>query len=151
MSTTFSFFFPLQLKAIWRLQGVATKEKVVPDQPREIKLIEPEPTSSVSVDTTGSNKPPKGGWTGTVGYTFATQADTQITGARIEPTSGDAVDVNSAKNIAVTTPFPVEAECGVKTELTLTSSAQSAHGNLVIDTNLPKYPHWTTRVEFAPK
>ena len=143
--------FPLQLKAIWRLQGLATKEKVVPDQPREIKLIEPEPTASVSVDTTGPNKPPKGGWTGTVKYTFATQATTQITGARIEPTSGDAGDVNSAKGIAVTTPFPVDAQCGVGSELTLTSSTQSAHGNLVIDTNLPKYPHWTTRVEFAPK
>jgi hypothetical protein len=45
----------------------------------------------------------------------------------------------------------VDAECGVPTELTLASTAQSAHGNLVIDTNLPKYPHWTTRVEFAPK
>lgn len=143
--------FPLQLKAIWRLQGLATKEKVVPDQPREIKLIEPEPTPTLVVDTTGPNKPPKGGWTGTVKYTFATQADTQITGARIDPTSQDAGDVNSAKSIAVTTPFPVDAQCGVPAELTLTSSAQSAHGNLVIDTNLPKYPHWTTRVEFAPK
>ena len=143
--------FPLQLKAIWRLQGLATKEKVVPDQPREIKLIEPEPTPTLVVDTTGSNKPPKGGWPGTVKYTFATQAETQITGAHIEPTSQDAGDVNSAKAIAVTTPFPVDAQCGVPAELTLSSSAQSAHGNLVIDTNLPKYPHWTTRVEFAPK
>jgi hypothetical protein len=142
--------FPLQLKAIWRLQGVATKEKVVPDQPREIKLIEPEPTPTVVVDTTGPSKPPKGGWSGTVKYRFATQ-DTQITGAHIEPTSQDAPDVSSAKNIAVTTPFPVDAQCGVPTELTLTSGAQSAHGNLVLDTNLPKYPHWTTRVEFAPK
>ena len=143
--------FPLQLKAIWRLQGVATKDKVVPDQPREIKLVEPEPTPQVAVDTTGSNKPPKGGWTGTVKYRFATQQNTQITGAHIEPTSQDAPDVSSAKNISVTTPFPVDAQCGVPTELTLASTAQSAHGNLVIDTNLPKYPHWTTRVEFAPK
>ena len=143
--------FPLQLKAIWRLQGLATKEKVVPDQPREIKLIEPEPTAAVTIDTSGSNKPPKGGWTGTAKYSFATQPDTQITGAHIEPTSQDAPDVSSAKNIAVTTPFPVDTQCGTPAELTLTSSAQSAHGNLVIDTNLPKYPHWTTRVEFAPK
>jgi hypothetical protein len=141
--------FPLQLKAIWRLQGLATKNKVVPDAPREIKLIEPEPTKEASIDTTG--KSPKGGWTGTVKYRFVTQPDTQITGARIDPTSQDAVDVNSAKTISVATPFPVDAQCGIPAEIALTSTAQSAHGNLVIDTNLPAYPHWTTRVEFAPK
>jgi hypothetical protein len=142
--------FPLQLKAFWKLQGVTTKEKVVPEAtPREIKLTEPEPTKEASIDTTG--KSPKGGWTGTVKYRFATQPDTQITGAHIEPISQDPADVNAAKGISVSSPLPVDAQCGVPTEVGLTSTAQNAHGNLVIDTNLPAYPHWTTKVEFAPK
>ena len=141
--------FPLQMKAIWSVQGVVTKEKVVPEgAPREIKLIEPEPTKAASIDTTG--KSPKGGWTGTVKYRFATQPDTQISGAHIEPSSQDAADVNAAKGITVTSQFPVDAPCGTPTEVGVTSTAQNAHGNLVIDTNLPSYPHWTTKVEFAP-
>jgi hypothetical protein len=142
--------FPLQLKAIWKLQGLATKEKVVPEgTPREIKLIEPEPTKEASIDTSG--KSPKGGWTGSVKYRFATQPDTQISGAHIEPTSQDPADVNAAKGVSVTSPLPVDAQCGVPTEVTLTTTAQNAHANLVIDTNLPAYPHWTTKVDFAPK
>ena len=142
--------FPLQLKAIWKLQGLATKEKVVPEgTPREIKLIEPEPTKEASIDTSG--KSPKGGWTGSVKYRFATQPDTQISGAHIEPTSQDPADVNAAKGVSVTSPLPVDAQCGVPTEVTLTTTVQNAHANLVIDTNLAAYPHWTTKVDFAPK
>jgi hypothetical protein len=142
--------FPLQMKAIWKLQGLATKEKVVPEgTPREIKLIEPEPTKEASIDTSG--KSPKGGWTGSVKYRFATQPDTQISGAHIEPTSQDPADVNAAKGVSVTSALPVDAQCGVPTEVTLTTTAQNAHANLVIDTNLPAYPHWTTKVDFAPK
>jgi|SRR5581483_199045 len=142
--------FPLQLKAIWKLQGLATREKIVPEgAPREIKLDEPEPTKAATIDASG--KMPKGGWTGNVKYRFATQADTQITGAHIEPTSQDPADVNAAKGISVTSPMPVDAPCGTPTEVDLASTAQSAHGNLVIDTNLPAYPHWTTKIEFAPK
>ena len=141
--------FPLQLKAIWSVQGVNTKEKIVPEgAPREIKLIEPEPTKAASIDTSG--KSPKGGWPGSVKYRFATQPDTQITGAHIEPSSQDAADVNAAKGITVTSQLPVDAPCGTPTEVDLTSTAPSAHGNLVIDTNLASYPHWTTKVEFAP-
>jgi hypothetical protein len=143
--------FPLQMKAIWKLQGLTTKEKVVPEgaPPREIKLIEPEPTKEASIDTSG--KSPKGGWTGNVKYRFATQPDIQITGAHIEPTSQDPADVNAAKGITVSSPMPVDVPCGTPTEVDLTSTAQNAHGNLVIDTNLPAYPHWTTKVDFAPK
>ena len=141
--------FPLQMKAIWSVQGVNTKEKVVPEGvPREIKLIEPDPTKSASIDTSG--KSPKGGWAGSVKYRFATQPDTQITGAHLEPTSQDPADVNAAKGISVTSSMPVGAQCGTPTEVDLTSTAQNAHGNLVIDTNLPAFPHWTTKVEFAP-
>jgi hypothetical protein len=142
--------FPLQFKAIWKLQGLTTKDKVVPEgAPHEIKLMEPEPTKAASIDTT-AGKAPKGGWPGNVKYRFATQQDTQITGAHIEPTSQDPADVNAAKGISVTSPMPVDVPCGVPTEVDLATTTPSAHGNLVIDTNLPAYPHWTTKVEFAP-
>jgi len=141
--------FPLQIFAIWKLQGLTTKEKVVPEQAREIKLVEPEPTKTAAIDTT-AGKPPKGGWTGSVKYRFATQA-VQITGAHIEPSSQDPADVNAAKAITVTSPLPVDAACGVATDVELSTSAPNAHGNLVIDTTHVAYPHWTTKVEFAPK
>ncbi len=141
--------FPLQIFAIWKLQGVATKEKVVPDQPREIKLVEPDPTKEAAIDTT-AGKPPKGGWTGSVKYRFATQ-NTQITGAHIEPAGQDPADVEAAKSITVTSSLPVDAQCGVATEVGLASTAANAHGNLVIDTSNAAFPHWTTKVAFAPK
>ena len=143
--------FPLQLLAVWKLQGLATKQKVVPAQPREIKLVEPEPTKDATFDTTGSSKPPKGGWMGSVKYRFATEQNTQITGVRIDPVSQDPADVASAKAISVTTPMPLDIPCGVPTELEVASTAQRAQANLVIDSNHPAYPHWTTKVVFAPK
>ncbi len=142
--------FPLQLLAVWKLQGLATKQKVVPEQPREIKLVEPEPTKEASIDTSAP-KPGKGGWQGSVKYRFATQQDTQITGAHIEPVSQEPADVAAAKAISVTSSLPIDVPCGVPTEVQLTSSAQRAQGNLVIDTTHPTYPHWTTKVVFAPK
>jgi hypothetical protein len=142
--------FPLQLQAVWKLQGLATKSKLVPDQPREIKLVEPDPPKEApSIDTSG--KSPKGGWMGSVKYRFATQPTTQITAAHIEPVSQDPADVAAAKGISVTSPMPVDIPCGVSTEVELTSTAQKAQGNLVIDTNHPAFPHWTTKVVFAPK
>ena len=141
--------FPLQIFAIWKLQGLTTKEKVVPEQAREIKLVEPAPTKTATIDTT-AGKPPKGGWTGSVKYRFATQP-TQITGAHIEPVSQDPADVNAAKAITVTSAMPVDVPCGVATDVELATSAPNAHGNLVIDTTHVAYPHWTTTVEFAPK
>jgi hypothetical protein len=140
--------FPLQLLAVWKLQGLTTERKVVPDRPREIKLVEPEPTKEASIDTSG--KAPKGGWEGSVKYRFATQ-NTQITGVRVDPVGQDAADVAAAKAISVTSPLPVDITCGVPTEVQLTSSAQRARANLVIDTDNPAFPHWTTKVEFAPK
>jgi hypothetical protein len=143
--------FPLQLLAIWKLQGLATERKVVPEQPREIKLVEPQPTQESAIDTSGSSKPPKGGWQGTVKYRFATEPNVQITGVRIDPVSTDPADVTAAKAIAVTTPMPLDIPCGVPTELAVASTAQRAQANLVIDSNHPAYPHWTTKVVFAPK
>ena len=143
--------FPLQLLAVWKLQGVTTEQKVVPAQPREIKLVEPDPTqkAAAAIDTTG--KSPKGGWEGSVKYRFVTQRETQITAAHIEPVSQDAADVTAAKAISITSPLPVDVQCGVPTEVQFTSTAQHAKGNLVIDSNDPAFPHWTTTVEFAPK
>jgi len=149
--------FPLQVQAIWRLQGAMTEQKVVPAQPREIKLIEPEPTREASIDTTTGDsggkapKAPKGGWQGSVKYRFFTQPHTLITGAHIEPISQDSADVAAAKAISVVSPLPVDVPCGAPTEVDLSSTAQRAQGNLVIDTNLPAFPHWTTKVQFAPK
>lgn len=140
--------FPLQLLAVWKLQGLTTERKVVPDQPREIKLVELEPTKEASIDTSG--KAPKGGWEGSVKYRFATQS-TQITSAHIEPMSQEPAAVAAAKAIAVTSPLPVDIACGIPTEVQLTSSAQRAQGNLVVDSDNPAFPHWTTKVEFAPK
>jgi len=141
--------FPLQLQAIWKLQGLATKEKLVPEAPRDIKLVEPEPTKDATIDTSG--KEPKGGWTGAVKYRFATEQNTQITAAHIEPVSQDPADVAAAKAISVTSPMPVDIPCGTPTEVDVTSTAQKAHANLVIDSNHPTYPHWTTKIVFAPK
>jgi hypothetical protein len=141
--------FPLQIFAIWKVQGITTKEKVVPEQPREIKLVEPEPTKAAAIDTI-AGKPPKGGFAGSVKYRFVIQ-NTQITGAHIEPTTQDPADVNAAKAITVTSTLPIDAQCGVPAEVDLVSTAPSAHGNLVLDTTDTAYPHWTTKVEFAPK
>jgi hypothetical protein len=141
--------FPLQLLAIWKLQGLTTKEKVVPEKAREIKLVEAEPTKEASIDTSG--KSPKGGWTGAVKYRFATQQNTQISSAHIDPVSQEPADVAAAKAISVTSPMPVDIPCGVPTEVQLTSTAPHAQGNLVVDSSNPAYPHWTTKVVFAPK
>jgi hypothetical protein len=141
--------FPLQLLAIWKLQGLTTKEKLVPEKPREIKLVEQEPPKDAGVDTSG--KSPKGGWQGSVKYRFSTEQLTQVSAAHIEPVSQEPADVTAAKAISVTSPMPVDIPCGVPTEVQLTSTAQKSQANLVIDTNNPAYPHWTTKVEFAPK
>jgi hypothetical protein len=142
--------FPLQLKAIWKLQGLATEEKLEPVQPREIKLVEPEPTKEATIDT-ANGKPPKGGFPGSVKFRFATAQDTQITGIHVEPVSQDPADVAAAKAISVTSPMPVDIPCGVATEVDVASTAAKAQANLVIDSNHPTYPHWTTKVVFAPK
>jgi hypothetical protein len=141
--------FPLQILAVWK-EGLGTRQALVPPQPREIKLIESEPTKEASIDTSGA-KSGKSGWQGTVKYRFATEQNTQITGAHIEPVGQDATDLAAAKAISVTSPMPVDIPCGVPGEVQLTSSAQRAQANLVVDSTNPTYPHWTTKVVFAPK
>jgi hypothetical protein len=142
--------FPVQFAAIWKIQGITTKQKVEPAQPQVVKLIEGEPgKKEVTLDTT-AGKAPKGGWTGNLKFRFATQ-NTQITGAHIDPVSEDPADVNAAKAITVTSSMPIDMPCGTPAEVDLATTAASAHGNLVIDTTNPAFPHWTTKVNFAPK
>ena len=150
--------FPLQILAVWRLQGLATKNIVVPPQPRQIKLTEPPLSKQEGFDTA---KPAekgakgkgggKGEWEGTVNYRFATVPMTDITAAHIEPTSASAEDVAAARALSVKTSLPLQAACGENAGVTLVSTAQRAHGTLVIDTDNPGVPRWQTYVEFSPK
>jgi len=141
--------FPLQILAEWKLQGLAVRHKLVPLQPRQIRLMEPSLTYTASFDSSG--KAPKGGWLGSVQYRFVTVPSAQITAARVEPSSETPADVKSAKAISVLTPFPVVAGCGDRAEIRLATTDPHAHGTLVIDTDHPTVPHWQTRVEFSPK
>ena len=141
--------FPLQILAEWKLQGLAVRHKLVPLQPRQIRLMEPSLTYTASFDSSG--KAPKGGWLGSVQYRFVTVPSAQITAARVEPSSETPADVKSAKAISVVTPLPVVAGCGDLAEIRLAATDPHAHGTLVIDTDHPTVPHWQTRVEFSPK
>jgi hypothetical protein len=150
--------FPLQILAVWRLQGLATRNVLVPQQPQQIKLTEPPLTKQEGFDTAGKanekaakGKGGKGDWEGVVHYRFATVPMTDITAAHIEPTSISAEDVAAARAISVKTPLPLQAACGENAALTLVSTAQRAHGTLVIDTDNPGMQRWQTYVEFSPK
>ncbi|HEY2274941.1 MAG TPA: hypothetical protein VGH61_05530 [Steroidobacteraceae bacterium] len=150
--------FPLQLLAVWRLQGLATRNILVPPQPRQIKLTEPPLSKQEGFDTAAKpgEKAPKGKggrgeWPGTVNYRFATVPVTQITAARIEPSGSSAEDVAAARAISVKTSLPLQAACGENAQLQLMSNEQRAHGTLVIDTDNPGLPRWQTYVEFSPK
>jgi len=141
--------FPLQILAEWKTQAFSVRHRLVPPQPRQIKLTEPSLTYTASFDSAG--KPPKGGWVGSVQYRFVTVPSAQITAARVEPSSEAPADVKAAKAISVLTPFPVVAGCGDLAEVRLATTDAHAHGTLVIDTDHPTVPHWQTRVEFSPK
>ncbi|HEY8052638.1 MAG TPA: hypothetical protein VIE42_07510 [Steroidobacteraceae bacterium] len=138
--------FPLQLYAVWRLQGLTTARKLLPAQPRQIRLIEPPQPREARFDASG--KAPHGGWQGGVPFRFVTVPGARITAARIEPASGSAEDVAAARAISVTTALPVDADCGTAVQVRLAASDPHAHGTLVIDTDHPAVPHWQTRVEF---
>jgi len=43
--------FPLQILAVWRLQGLSTRQALAPPQPRQIKLTEPPLTKQEGFDT----------------------------------------------------------------------------------------------------
>jgi hypothetical protein len=140
--------FPLQLVAEWKLPW-ELRRKVVPPQPRQVRLIEPPLTRTARFDSSG--KSPKGGWQGGVQYRFVTVPSVQITNAHIEPQSSSPEDAAAAKPMSVISYFPVVGGCGDLIEVRVASSAPRSHGTLVIDTNDPADPHWQTRVEFSPQ
>ena len=143
--------FPLQFLAIWRLQGVLTKHALFPPQPREIELAPPPLTRQASIDTSGKPDKKTRSWQGGVPYDVVTAPVAHITGATLEPVSQDKADVAAAKAISIVSHFPIDATCGTPTAVLLASKKDHAHANLLIDTDLPGMPHWTTRVDFAPQ
>jgi hypothetical protein len=144
--------FPLQFLAVWRLQGMATKQQLFPEQPRVIELTPPPPGQpQVSIDTSGKPDKKTRAWQGGPQFDFVTAQDVHITGAHLEPVSQDKADVAAAKPISVVSNFPIDAACGTPTTVELASKAQRAHANLIIDTDLAGVPHATTRVDFAPQ
>lgn len=142
--------FPLQYLAVWRLQGMATRQELFPAQPREIELTPPPLTRQASIETSGKPDKKTRSWRGGVQYDVVIAQDAHITGAHLEPVSQDKADMAAAKPISVVSTFPIDAPCGTPTAVELASKDQRAHANLVIDTDLPGIPHWTTRVDFAP-
>ena len=141
--------FPVQYLAVWRLQGVATRQKHFPAQPIEVKLIQPPLTKDAVISTSGA--PKRGEWQGAVNYEFATAQNTTITGAKIEPSGKTRADELSAKAIRIVSTFPIAASCDTQTGVVLASRFHDAHANLVITTDSKQVPTWTTQVTFAPK
>jgi hypothetical protein len=155
--------FPLQMLAVWRVQGLSTRQALVPAQPRQIKLTEPPLTQREGFDTSAQatevKAPPKaakgakakGQWEGAVGYRFVTVPMTQILNARIDPSSGSQEDVAAARAISVKSTLPLQAACGENARVELVSTEPRAHGTLDIETDNPSIPRWQTYVEFSPK
>ena len=143
--------FPLQYFAVWRLQGMATRQEVYPAQPRRIELTPPPLKRHAAIDTSGKADPKTRTWQGSVKYKIVTDANAQITTAKIEPVSQDKADVESAKAISIVSGFPLDASCGIPTAVQLASRDPRARANLVIQTNVPAIPTWTTQVTFAPQ
>jgi hypothetical protein len=139
--------FPVQFLVEWRLQGSAQRQLVTAK--RDVTLTPPAQPAEATIDT--SAKATSKGWEGGVPYKFVTAERVQITGAHIDPVSQDPQDIEAAKPISVDSSFPIDAPCGTATEVHLTSKAAKAHGNLVIDTDVPGQAHWTTKVTFEPK
>ncbi len=141
--------FPLQYLAIWQVQGVSTRQRLFPAQPLEIKLDQPPLTKAAVIDTSGA--PVHGGWQGSVNYEFSTAANTNITGAKIEPVGKTPQDLLWARSIHVLSTFPVSASCDTPTAVTLSSGYRVAKAKLVISIQSKKTPTWTTTVSFQPK
>lgn len=142
--------FPLQYLAIWRLQGLATKQKLFPAQPIQVTLNPPPLIKQATIDTSG--RPKKGVWQGGVSYEFSTASNAQITGAQIEPIGKSKEDVRWAKGIRIVSTFPIDVPCDTPTPVTLASRDRKARADLVITTNLSgTLATWTTQVTFQPK
>lgn len=142
--------FPLQFLAVWRVQGMATRQQLFPEQARDIELTPPPLNPQASIDTSGKPDKKTRSWQGGVPYSFVTAPEVHITGAHLDPVSQDKADVAAAKAISIVSSFPIDVPCGNPTPVELASKDAHAHANLVIDTDLPGMPHWTTRVDFGP-
>ncbi len=145
--------FPVQYLAVWRLQGVVTKNEVYPAQPRQIELTPPPPLGPAQappIDTSGKPDKKTHAWQGSVQFDVVTDANAHITSAQIEPVSQDKADVAAAKAISIVSGFPLDASCGIPTAVQLASKDRRAQANLVIGTDVPGIPQWTTKVVFAP-
>jgi hypothetical protein len=139
--------FPLQFQTEWK-SLFEVQQKIVPAQPRQVRLIEPPLTRLANF--TAAGQPPRDGWPGGVQYRFITQPSVRITAAHIEPDSTAAQDIAAAAPLAVTSTFPVVAGCADLVEVRVASTAAHARGVLIIDTDYPLVPHWQTHVEFSP-
>jgi hypothetical protein len=143
--------FPLQYLAVWRVQGVVTKQQLFPPQPRDIELTPPPLTQQAAIDTSGTPDKKTRSWQGAVQYDIITAPDAHITGAQLEPVSQDKADLAAVKAVSIVSTFPIDATCGTPAAVTLASKLQTAHVNLVITTDLPGMPQATTRVDFTPQ
>jgi hypothetical protein len=141
--------FPVQLFAAWRLQGLRSAHKLLPAEPRQIRLLEPAQPREATFASSG--KPPKGGWQGSVPFRFVTVPLARITAARVVPASSSPADVAAARAIVVASPLPLAADCGAYAQLRLAASDPHAHGTLVIETDHPGVPRWQTQVQFVPQ
>jgi len=139
--------FPLQFQTEWK-SLFEVQQKIVPAQPRQVRLIEPPLTRRATFTAAGQQ--PSGGWQGGVQYSFITQPSVRITAAHIEADSAAAQDIAAAAPLAVTSTFPVVAGCADLVEVRVASTAAHARGVLIIDTDYPAVPHWQTHVEFSP-
>ncbi len=141
--------FPVQYLAVWRLQGMATRQKLFPAQPIEIQLAQPPLTKDAVISTSGA--PKRGLWEGTVNYEFATAQNTNITGAKIEPASTSRADELAAKAVHIVSTFPISASCDTQTGIVLASRERKVTVKLAITTDSTEVPSWTTTVNFVPQ
>ena len=139
--------FALQFQTEWK-SLFEVQQKIVPAQPRQVRLIEPPLTRRANFTAAGQQ--PSGGWQGGVQYSFITQPSVRITAAHIEADSAAAQDIAAAAPLAVTSTFPVVAGCADLVEVRVASTAAHARGTLIIDTDYPAVPHWQTHRGVLP-
>lgn len=141
--------FPVQYLAVWRVEGMSTRQKYFPAKPIEVKLTQAPLTKEATVSTAG--RPKHGMWKGPVNYVFSTAQNTNITGAKVEPAGKSLADRRAAKAVRVVSSFPISASCDTPTGVELASRYRKAKVNLVISTDSASTPTWTTLVRFEPR
>ena len=139
--------FHLQYRAIWSVQSLVTRSKLVPATPRRVALLEPAEPQQVRIDSSGEGR---GGWPGVVHLQFVTEPMTTITGLRIEPLSPTREDREAAAAIVALSQPPLAVSCGSTLDLPLRSQLQRAAAYLTLETDNPQVPALRMRVAFAP-